>query len=180
MKKNRIVQTVLIAVFAICTLFSAFVSVLACIPVSTDVEISETVSASASRLSAGLNPDYQIEVMGALRNTTGKTVVVERLEIPLSTEDGDATKTVVIENIILPPRSADYLPLTRETLDGAYVKVGEITAVVNGESVFLRNPAEVSLTFSLIPIALTLIFGFFLVRACKVRYYMYQEDHAEG
>jgi len=179
MKKNRIIQTVLIAVFAACTLFSAFVSVLACIPVSTDVEISETVSVSSAPLTAGLNPDYQVEVRGALRNTTSKAILVERLEIPIETEQGD-TKTVVIENIILPPRMSEYLPLTREVLDGEYIKVGEITATVGGEEVFLRNPADVSLTLSLIPIAITLVFAFFLVRACMVRYYMFQEDHAEA
>lgn len=179
MKKNRILQTVLIAVFAICTLASAFMSVLACLPVSTDVEICEVVRASASPLSAGLNPDYEVSVSGQLRNTTGDTVIVERLEIPLKTEKGDETKTVVIENVQLLPRDTVYLPDVREIMDGAYTEVGEITATIGGEEIFLRNPAEVSLTLSLIPIAITLVFAFLLVRACLVRYYMYQEDHAE-
>ena len=179
MTKNRILQTVLIAIFAICTLCSAFVSILACIPTSTDVEICETIHASAAPLSAGLNPSYEVDVSGALRNTTGKTIVVERLEIPLHTESGDVSKTIVIEGINIPPRSTEYLPLTREILDGDYETVGEITATFGGETVFLRNPAEVSLTLSLVPIAITLVFAFLLVRACKVRYYMYQEDQAK-
>ncbi len=179
MIKNRLIQTVLIAVFAVCTLASAFVSILACIPVSTDVEISETIRASASPLSAGLKPDYEVSVSGQLRNVTGDTITVERLEVPLQAKDGDNTKTLVIENIKILPRSTVYLPDTREIMDGAYTTVGEITATIGGEEIFLRNPAEVSLTFSLIPIAVTLVFAFLLVRACMVRYYMYQEDHAE-
>ena len=178
MTKNRLIQTVLVAVLAICTLGSAFVSILACMPNSTDVEIRETIHASASRLSAGLNPDYQVDIMGELRNTTEKTIVVERLEIPLQTEAGDASTTVVLENIIIPARATQILPSASEIMDNAYVKVGEITATIGGEEVFLRNPAEVSLTASLIPLAITCVLGFLLVRACKTRYYMYQEDHA--
>jgi hypothetical protein len=180
MKKNRILQTVLIAVLAICTLGSAFMSILACIPVSTDVEICEIIHASASPLSAGLKPDYEVSVSGQLRNTTSKTVVVERLEIPLETEKGDASKTMVFESITIPARATAYLPDTRKIMDGDYSEVGEITAIIGGEEIFLRNPAEVSLTFSLIPLVLTLVLAFLLVRACMVRYYMYQEDLADA
>ena len=180
MTKNRILQTALIAFLAVLTLGSAFVSILACIPVSTDVEICEVIQASAAPLSAGLNPDYEVDVAGALRNTTGKTIVVDRLEIPLQTESGDASHVIVIEGIVIPPRSTEYLPLTREIMDEDYETVGEITATIGGEEIFLRNPAEVALTFSLVPIAITLLLAFFLVRACKVRYYMYQEDQARA
>ncbi len=180
MKKNRITQTILIAVLAICTLGSAFMSILACLPTSTDVEIREVIHASASPLSAGLKPDYEVSVSGQLRNTTEKPVVVERLEIPLKTAKGDASKTMVIENIAIAPRSTVDLPDTREIMDDDYDQVGEVTATIGGEEIFLRNPAEVSPTLSLIPIAITLVLAFPLARACMVRYYMYQEDQAEA
>ena len=179
MKSNRIVQTVLIAVFAVCTLFSAFISVLACIPVTTDVQIKETVQASAAPVSAGSDSAYQIDVSGALTNTTGNTLVVERLEIPLEADRGEGVVTVEITNIEIPARST--VTVSKPMIaNGAYEKVGEITATVNGERIFLRNPAQTSPTVALIPIAVTAVFAFFLVRSCKIRYYMMQEDRADA
>ena len=180
MIKNRLVQTVLIAVFAICTLFSVFVSVLACIPVSTDVEIRETIEASASAVSAGADSAYLVEVRGALKNNTGDTLVVERLEIPVYADGrGGETATVVIENISISPRNTVTVAKVIETATKCE-NVGEISATVAGEEIFLRNPAETNLTVSLIPIAVTVVFAYLLVRACKVRYYMYLEDRAEA
>ena len=57
--------------------------------------------------------------------------------------------------------------------------MGEITATVGGEETYLRNPAELELTAALIPLSCTLLSAFFLVRACKVRYYMWIEAKAD-
>ncbi|MBR7098306.1 MAG: hypothetical protein IKC59_02735 [Clostridia bacterium] len=175
MTSNRILQTALIVVFAICTLFSAFISVLACIPIATDVEIRETVKASASKLSAETDSLYQIEVSGALKNTTDAPIAVERLEIVLQAGKNDPELLCVIENIEIPAR-ATVTVAKSEFVSLPYDKIGGITATVNGESIYLRNPAQTSPTVALIPLALTAVFTFLLVRACKVRYYMYQED----
>ena len=175
MTSNRILQTALIVVFAICTLFSAFVSVLACLPTTTDVEIRETVKASASKLSADADSIYQVEVSGALKNTTDAPIVVERFEIVLQAGKGDPDVLCVIENIEIPAR-ATVTVAKSELVPAPYNKIGGISATVNGVSLYLRNPAQTSPTIALIPIALTAVFAFLLVRACKVRFYMYQED----
>ena len=75
---------------------------------------------------------------------------------------------------------ADHFTIGMTNANGAYEKVGEITATVNGERIFLRNPAHTSPTVALIPIAVTAVFAFFLVRSCKIRYYMMQEDRADA
>ena len=176
--KNRIVQTCLIVVLGLCTLFSALISVLACIPVSTEVEIREEIKASASAVSAADASAYLVEVSGALKNTTGEALVIERLEIPVSaTGRGGETVTVVLEQISIPARSTVTVAKT-EAMSFRGEAVGAVTATVNGEEMFLRNPAETKPTVALIPIAITAIFAFLLVRACKVRYYMLQEDRA--
>lgn len=173
--RNRILQTALIVVFALCTLFLAFISVLACLPATTDVEIRETVKASASKLSAGTDSIYQIEVSGALKNTTDSPITVERLEIVLQAGKDDPDVLCVMENIEIPAR-ATVTVAKSELVLAPYNKINGITATVNGESLYLRNPAQTSPTLALIPLALTAVFAFLLVRACKVRYYMYQED----
>ena len=180
MIKNRLIQTLLVVLFALCTLFSGFISVLACIPVSTDVEIRETVVASASAISAGADSAYLVEVRGALKNTTGETLVVERLEIPVYADGrGNERATVVIENISISPRNTVTVSKVIETAT-VCENVGEIVATVGGEEILLRNPAQTNLTVSLIPIAVTAVFVYLLVRACKVRYYMYIEDRADA
>lgn len=175
MTSNRILQTALIVVFAICALFSAFISVLACLPTTTDVEIRETVKASASKLSAGADSVYQVEVSGALKNTTNAPIVVDRLEIVLQAGKNDSDVLCVIENIEIPAR-ATVTVAKSELVTASYEKIDGITATFNGESLYLRNPAQTSPTLALIPLALTALFAFLLVRACKVRIYMYQED----
>ena len=177
MKKNRLLQTVLVAVFAVCTLFSAFISVLACIPVSTDVEIKETVKASASRANA-LEETYRIDVVGAFKNTTEEDLTVERLEFILEADGVDGEITVAVENVTVPARNTVTVSKS-DLADGRYDRVQEVIATVNGEAVSLRNPAETSPTAALIPLAVTAVFAYLLVRACKVRYYMMQEDRAD-
>ena len=173
MKNNRILQTVKIAVFAVCTVFSLFISILACIPVSTDVEIREMIHVSAAPLGAESDTAYQIEVSGAIKNTTGQALMVDRLEIPVKADGGESL--IVIEQIEIPARTT--VTVSKPVIaDVAYDRVGEIKAEVNGETMTLRNPAEMSPTVALIPIAVTVIFAFLLVRSCKVRYYMMQED----
>jgi multidrug efflux pump subunit AcrA (membrane-fusion protein) len=177
MKKNRLLQTVLVAVFAVCTLFSAFISVLACIPVSTDVEIEETVKAYASRENAW-EDTYRIDVAGALKNTTEGDLTVERLEFILEADGVDEPVTVVAENVTIPARNTVTVSKS-ELANEKFDRVKEVVATVNGETLSLRNPAETSPTAALIPLAVTAVFAYLLVRACKVRYYMMQEDRAD-
>ncbi len=178
MKKNRLLQTVLVAVFALCTLFSAFISVLACIPISTDVEIAETVKASAFLENAGASA-YRIDVVGAFRNTTEEDLMLDRLEFILEADGVGEPVTFAVENVTVPARNTVTVSKS-DLADGRYDRVQEVIATVNGEAVSLRNPAETSPTAALIPLAVTAVFAYLLVRACKVRYYMLQEDRADS
>ncbi len=178
MKKDRLLQTLLVALCVGCTLFSAFISVLACIPVSTDVEIAETVKASAYLVHAD-PAQYRVDVVGAFKNTTERDLTVERLEFVLGAEDTDGEITVAVENVTVPARNTVTVSQSA-VANGEYDRVKEVVATVNGEAVSLRNPAQTSPTASLIPLALTAVFAYLTVRACKVRYYMMQEDRADA
>ena len=177
MKKSRVTQTVLVAVLAVCTLFSCFITVLACIPVTTDIEVAEPVKAYAFRELAG-DTDARIDVTGALKNTTDQPMTVERLEILLTDQQGEREGLFVVENLTLYPKHT--LPLSySQVMDGDYHTVKKITATVGGETVELRNTNQASLATAFIPMMITAVFAFFLVRVCKVRYYMLQEDRAD-
>ena len=178
MKKWHVWQNLLIAALAVATALFALISVLALIPVETDVEIREEVRVSSS-LADSESGIYLISIEGALRNTTGKTVVVEKFHVPVDGFDRKTEgQTVTVEGITIPPRGTVSVAASATGTENC-TKVGEVTALVNGEECYLRNPAQIDLASALIPAAITALLVFFLVRACKVRYYMAQEDKAD-
>lgn len=177
MKKDRLIQTVLVVVFAVCTVFSVFVSVLACVPSSDDIEVVEQVKASVSRASA-YEEVYRIDVSGALKNNTDEMMDIERLEFVLGSKDLDGTVTVAVENVTIAPRSIVTVAKSN-VANGNYNVIKSVTATVGGEPVELRNSLRTSPTAALIPLAITTVFAFLLVRSCKIRYYMMQEDRAD-
>ncbi len=180
MKKLHLGQNLLIAGLALLTLFFALLSVLAVLPAETDVEIHETVHVSSSPLSADKSPVYLISVSGVLRNTTNREITVERLTVPVDNGSfvGKQTKELMQEQIVIPAFGQISLSITGEGMvDYRYVR--EVTAVWDGEEHFLRNPAGTDLSAVILPVLLTVIAVFFLVRACKVRFYMAQEDRME-
>ena len=177
MKKDRLIQTVLVLIFAVCTVFSGFVSVLACIPSSDDIEVVEQMKASVSRASA-YEEVYRIDVSGALKNNTDELLTVDRLEFVLGSKDLDGTVTVAVENVTIAPRNIVTVAKSN-VANGDYNVIKSVTATVGGDSMELRNSPKNSPTAALIPLAITVVFAFLLVRACKVRYYMMQEDRAD-
>lgn len=176
MKKNRILQTVLVAVLAACTLFFGFIGVLACIPETAELEAVETIHASASKLMA--DEGYRIDVVGRVKNTTEKTLVVDGLEILLTDDSGETERVLTTEKLTILPKNTVDVAVSAET-DVAFDTVKQVTGLVNGETITLKNTQDVSLATALIPLIVTAVFAFFLVRACKVRYYMMQEDRAD-
>ncbi len=178
MKKLHMWQNLLIAVLAAATVFFALVSVLALIPVETDVEIREEIRVSSSLVDVD-GGIYLVVFEGALRNTTSKTLVVERLMVPVdgSNRQIDA-KTFTVEGITIPPRGTVTVSASETSMENC-TKVGEVEALVDGNSLYLRNPAQIDPVSALIPAVITALLVFFLVRACKVRYYMAQEDKVD-
>lgn len=172
-------QNVMIAVWSLATLFFAFLSVLAFIPANTDVEIREEIKVSSSLINAE-SGEYEVVFVGALRNVTGEDITVERLSVPVNGSDRRIDEMVMtVENFTIPARTTVTVSTSKTGFEKC-TKVGEVTAAYHGESRFLRNPAEIDPVGALIPLAFTLIFVFFLVRACKVRMYLAQLERAEG
>ena len=183
MKKLHLAQDLLIGVLAVLTLFFALLSVLALIPADTDVVISETVTVSSDRWTPLGDPDtrYHVTASGVLRNRTDKELTVEKLIIPVDNNGGlNDPLELTMENIVIKPR--DVMPFTTVPAesDKNCEYIGEITAIVNGEEIFLRNPADTDLSAVILPLLLTALAAFFLVWACKVRYYMAQEDRMDA
>ncbi len=168
-------QALLILLCFLLAGFFVFLSVLALLPSDRSVSISEKITASSSPLTASSSTEYLVQVSGYVKNNTRETVVIEKITVPLKNTNGDQEGVIVFENIELPAYS-NRLLFEKEESQVPYGKVGEITAVVNGEEFFLQNPENTSLTAFLIPAAAALICVYFLIKCIKKRYYMYQED----
>lgn len=176
--KKKMLQNFIIAALALATLFFAFLSVLALIPTKTDVQIREEITVSSQLINAA-DGEYEVAFSGALKNTTGKDITVERFTVPVNGSNREIEETViVVENITIPARSTVSVSATAVSLENCD-KVGEVSASYNGETEFLRNPAEINPVGALIPLALTAVLAFFLVRACKVRAYMAELERTE-
>ena len=180
MKKLHMGQNLLIAALAVLTAFCAFISILSLLPANTGVEIREEFRVSTSRLNAVNDGDglYLVEFNGALRNTTDREITVEKLTVSAKSTGAEVPIVFTKETVVIPARTT----ITVSASMGAkelYNRVGEVTVTLNGETVSLRNPAQTDLGIALVPIALTLIAAFFLVRSCKIRFYMAQEDRAD-
>lgn len=175
--KRKILQLILIGALCACTLFCLGVSVLSLIPVETPVEIRERITSSSALLSSE-DSAYAITVTGAIRNNLERDVTIERLEIPTETARGNEGPVVVIENVKIPAKGTVTVSKT-VTSDRICDYVGKIHATVAGETSYLRNPAEQAATVYLIPLFLTLIFGYLAYRAICVYGYMRKEPEAE-
>lgn len=181
MKKLHIGQDLLIAGLAVVTLFFALLSALALFPSETDVEISETITMSVSRLNGvdEVPAQYLAEATGVLRNTTSHEIVVDQLTVKAGNSEFRTSQVELTSGQIVIPAWAE-IPVSLSVQSSVYCEyVGEITAQTDGKEVYLRNPADTDLSAALVPVIVTVILAFFLVRACKIRYYMAQEDRMD-
>lgn len=171
LKLRTHLQTLLVVLFAALALFGAFLTVLSLIPEADGLTVRETVTVTASRVNAD-GAEWQLEARGRLRNTADKTIRVERITL---TVKGSATATLELtEPFTLAPR-ADYDLILVGTAPHATEGRPEITATVDGDEVYLRNPAETPLAATLIPLALTVLFAILTLRAVKTRRYLAEE-----
>lgn len=181
MKKLHLGQNILIACWAVLTVFFGLLSALALFPAETDVEIHETVRVTASRLNGETDvpPLYLLEASGTLRNTTAEAVTVDRLTIRIGDGEFSSDKIELKLDAVTVPAWAEVRISASEQSNVFCEYVGGITASVGGKEVYLRNPADTDLSAALVPVILTAVFAILLVRACKIRYYMAQEDRMD-
>ena len=177
MKKSRILQTVWVVVLAVCTLFFGFISVMASIPQQIEVEAVERVRASAYKELVS-DTGYRIDVTGSLRNVIKQPMVGAQVEFLLTDEQGVTEKTMVVDAVTLMPNYTIEVSESMVSEEKLNV-VKQVTVTVNGKSFVVGSQSESAFSSALIVMAVTAVFAFFLVRSCKVRYYMMVEDRAD-
>lgn len=171
LKKRTVIQDVLVVLFVAVALFSVLLTVLSLIPERAGLVVREEVVATSARVS--IDEDlWQVSVRGRLRNTSDKPVTVTGLTITV--KGSSDTKLTSDKVFTLAPRE-DYDLMLSGVLDHAVDGTPEVTAVVDGASVYLRNPADTPLIATLFPLVFAILFSVLSVRAVKVLRLLLQE-----
>ena len=173
--KNHLLQNFKILVLGILTLACLIVAVISAIPEKEAALImQEPFSVSSSQILANSN-EYSTQITGVIKNATGKPITMQ--EILVTVSDGKTQSVVSLDSVSLPPRTT-WSYLEQWESNGNFSRVLSIRAVVDGEEIAVSNVTRSTSIDGVTVIALLIggIFGFFLTHACKIRYYMMQED----
>ena len=173
--KNHLLQNLKILILGILTLACLVVTVISAIPEKeADLIMQEPFLVSSSQILANSN-QYSTQITGVIKNTTDKPIAVQDVLVKIS--DGKTEEVISLGGITLPPRTP-WSYLDKWESAGNFNRVLSIHAVVGGEELAVSN-ATSSMSISgvtVIALLVGAIFGFLLTHACKIRYYMMQED----
>lgn len=164
LKKRTVLQGAAVVLFVAAALFSALLTVLSLIPARTGLTVREKVTVASSLVSAE-GETRQLSVRGRLRNTSDRAVTVEALEITL--KGSPDTVLRLDEPFTVGPRE-DYDLMLSAVADHAADGTPELTATIDGVSVYLRNPADTPLIATVFPLAFAILFTILSVRAIRV------------
>ena len=173
---RHILQNLLILLLAAICLGLVLLTVLDLIPANASgLMLSEKITVSSSQIYA--NEENRISVVrGTFQNPTNATVVIEKAMIVASNAEG-AEKLIELTGISIPARTDKEIVYSWQEA-AAYDRILSITVTVEGEEDLVPNSVSSATVdgFAVVYLILLAIFALLLVWACKVRYYMYQED----
>lgn len=170
-KQNLIILSIGLVSLALCLLL-----VLELIPANlSGLEVSEVAHVSSALINKE-DGTYSCAVVGRIYNPTDETVAAEELRITVSNED-EELKEIVIKGQVIPPRTEWVYSQNWEGLI-SYDRVVSIYVSVDGETDQLPNRVSQAQAggLAILYTALLLMMIGMLIRSCKVRYYMHQED----
>ena len=133
LRKRTVLQDVLLVLFAAVTLFSALLTVLSLIPEPAGLSVRERVTVSSARVNME-EERFQVESRGRLRNTSDRSVQVERVTVTVGGKNGITLE--VTEPFTLPAR-ADYDLVLSGTAAHAVgtsraIQLGETEGAISG------------------------------------------------
>ncbi len=180
-QKAALLAVLQIVLFAFLTLCLAALLILELLPKGTEgLSVKSPLAASSSSLSPYGEPVkvYRTQIIGSVTNSSEQVFEVSSVQVTVS--NGYVEKNVeYTEAFTLPPRHDRDIVFDFEG-DADYDRVIAVTAVVNGERVEIKNTAErfsvggAAIFFGILLIPCVCL----LIRACKVRYYIRQEERA--
>ena len=174
-KKDFLIQDLKIVLWAIPSLLLIVLMLLEMLPQrGTGLEMKKQVTVSSALVSVS-SKDYVSAVNGTLYNPTDDTIVVDSLSVTVG--DGRTDRKITFQGFTMPPRTEKELSQGWVGMV-EYDRVLNVKVTIDGDETQLFNNsvktgiggAVIFFLVLLIPVALMLI------RACKIRYYLYQES----
>lgn len=173
-KKDCLLQNLKIVLLGVLVLLLAVLTVLELFTAGmSEVGVDEPVRTSSSLINVGQGR-YTSTVSGRLVNRGDDTVRIELVTVTVS--DGKESRKIEIEGFVLPPHfERDIFAEWQGTKD--YHTVTRVAVTVNGVEDVIPNTEETMPVsgIAILYFALLVLSALFLVRACKIRYYIYQE-----
>ena len=182
--KATVSVTVQIALFGVLTLVALSLIVMELLATGGGgLTVGDTVRVASSSLSAynDTAKTYHTIITGTLTNeSVDETFAVEQLRVTVTDGKNVREVTVDTENIKLPPRFHRDFSAEFES-DIEFDGFERVSATVNGETVEVYAGAKASLGGALLFYAVLLIVSvLLLIRACRVRYYLWQQAQNMG
>lgn len=177
-KKDALVQTALIAVLAVLAVALLLLTALELRPASvSDLKLQKPFAVSSSLIDVSASI-YASSLEGTFVNETDEAITVDALTVTVSS--GRLTRKIEFDGFTLAPRSNLELSEAWTGLHN-FDRITRIDVTVNGEpDVLVNTDSALSVSgIAILYLLLLLVDVFFLVRACKIRYYIWQEQQMQ-
>ncbi|MBQ2734837.1 MAG: hypothetical protein IJF33_03300 [Clostridia bacterium] len=177
-KKDSLLQTAKIVVLAVLAIALLLLTALELLPTAvSNLKIGKKFQVSSAWIDVSRDV-YSSHLVGEFVNDTNETIVVDALAVTVS--DGKVTKKIELDGFALPPRTDIEIS---ETWTGIYDydRITRIDVTVNGkEDVLVNTDSTLSISgIAIVYLLLLLVDLLLLVRACKIRYYIWQEQQLQ-
>ena len=177
-QKERLVQTLKIIVLAILAAALLLLTALELQPAAvSDLKLQKKFQISSALIDVGRDV-YATNLVGEFVNETNETIVVDALTVTVS--NGKVTKRIEFEGFTLLPRTDIELSQTWTGIHD-FDRITRIDVTVNGkEDVLVNTDSTLSISgIAIVYLLLLLVDLLLLVRACKIRYYIWQEQQLQ-
>ena len=173
-KKDCLLQNLKIVLWGVLALLFAVLTVLELFSYgTTDITVSDTVKVSSSLINVN-EEHYVSSISGSISNAGKDTIRIDAVTVTVS--DGKESRDVKIEGFLLPAYYERELVADWEG-DVCYDRVTRVAITVDGVEDVLPNAVNTLPVsgIAILYVVLLAVAVLLLIRACKVRYYIYQE-----
>ena len=172
--KDAFLQNLKIVLWGVLALLLAVLTVLELFTAGTaELGVGEAIKVSSSLIHVG-EGRYTSAISGSIKNSGAKAVRIEAVRVTVS--DGEESREIELDGFVLPARYEREIGTVWQGTEN-FNRVTRVSITVDGtEDVLPNTAAEMPVSgIAIFYLALLLVDVLLLVRAVKIRYYIYQE-----
>ena len=181
--KDRILYDLRLAVWAILALLLVVLLILELAPAeenTSELTVSERITVTSELVNVQ-SKQYVTAISGAFYNPTNEPITIDSIQVSVTAPTG--FRGVDFEGFVIHPRTSQEIYTSWEG-GTDFNNVSRITVMINGEKqVVLNSNATAAPVVSgamIFYLIVLVAVAWFLIRAIKLRYYLYQEANCFG